>query len=222
MKIKSQSDFINLFLVALAESGFLISSFQFPDDFISIMSDRKYSELFSFFQNLSDLDFVPRLEELSHEGYIYFKQQDNKTGVIDVRKLISHPHFSSMMHFTQDSICKMQELIEEVNSTRELNDMLKREGITGTYRKDNSNGIYSLNEDDKIFTNGNIVEMMPNTYMVENSSFCIVGSFKDQRLQHMQVTYPFEFEYYMKNVITNILELNKVQEDSSGKQIRKN
>ena len=110
MKIKSQSEFIDLFLVALAESGFLISSFQFPDDFISIMSDRKYSDIFSFFQNLSDLDFVPRLEELSHEGYIYFKQQDNKTGVIDVRKLISHPHFSSMMHFTQDSICKMQEM----------------------------------------------------------------------------------------------------------------
>ena len=222
MKIQSQSEFINSFLVALAESGFLISSFQLPDDFISIMSDRKYSELFSFFQNSSDLDFVPRLKELSHEGYIYFKQQDNKTGVIDVRRLISHPNFSSMMHFNQDSICKMQELIEEVNTTHELNDMLKKEGATGIYRKDNSNGIYSLNEDDKIFTNGNIVEMMPNTYMVENSSFCIVESFKDQRLQHMQVTYPFEFEYYMKNVITSVLELNRVQEDSSGKQIRKN
>ncbi len=62
MKIQSQSEFINLFLVALAESGFLISSFQLPDDFISIMSDRKYSELFSFFQNSLDLDFVPRLK----------------------------------------------------------------------------------------------------------------------------------------------------------------
>lgn len=220
MKIQSQSEFINLFLVALAESGFLISSFQLPDDFISIMSDRKYSELFSFFQNSSDLDFVPRLKELSYEGYIYFKQ-DNKTGVINVRRLISHPNFSSMMHFHQDSICKMQELIEEVITTHELNDMLKKEGATGIYRKDNSNGIYSLNEEDKIFTNGNIVEMMPNTYMVENSSFCIVESFKDQRLQYMQVTYPFEFEYYMKNVITSILELNRVQEDSSGKQIGK-
>ncbi len=126
-----------------------------------------------------------------------------------------------MMHFHQDSICKMQELIEEVITTHELNDMLKKEGATGIYRKDNSNGIYSLNEEDKIFTNGNIVEMMPNTYMVENSSFCIVESFKDQRLQYMQVTYPFEFEYCMKNVITSILELNRVQEDSSGKQIGK-
>ena len=220
MKIKSQNEFIDLFLIALAESGFLISSFQLPDDFISIMSNRKYSEFFSFFQNLSDLDFVPRLKILSCEGYIDFKQQGNKNGIIDIRKLISHPN-SFMEHFNQDSIHKMQELIDEVNSTHQLNDMLKKEGATGTYRKDNSNGIYSLDEGDKIFTNGNLIEMMPNTYMVENSSFCIVESFKEQRLQHMQVTYPFEFEYYMKNVITNILELHRMQEDSSEQQRRK-
>ena len=119
MKIKSQNEFIDLFLIALAESGFLISSFQLPDDFISIMSNRKYSEFFSFFQNLSDLDFVPRLKILSREGYIDFKQQDNKNGIIDIRKLISHPN-SFMEHFNQDSIHKMQELIDEVNSTHQV------------------------------------------------------------------------------------------------------
>jgi len=70
MKINTKRKFITLLVSVMAKKGYMIETFDFEKDLITFLSFDKYSNLFYFFENISDFDFEDILKELQRDGLV--------------------------------------------------------------------------------------------------------------------------------------------------------
>ena len=211
MVLNSKGEFIDLYLAVRAKSGYLTFTQKYPDDFLPWISSGKYHHLFSFFHSKSDLDFLPYLKskyESSHSIEIVHRESTLE------ETIYVKPNFSSfsfsILCCNDSSLCsEMEELIFDMEKTKFLNSRLQRYSATGIYQITNPNGIYQLQEGEKLFVDGTIEDLGNEKYFIEYSLFNASLHCVDEKLRKMNVSSHYgENDGYVNQVIDRILSYN--------------
>lgn len=211
MVLNSKEEFMDLYLAVRAKSGYLTFTQKYPDDFLPWISSGKYQHLFSFFRSKSDLNFLPYLKskyESSHSIEIVHRESSLED-TIYVKPNFSSFSFS-ILCCNDSSLCsEMEDLIFDMEKTKFLNGRLQRYSATGIYQIVNPNGIYPLQEGEKLFVDGSIEDLGNQKYFIEHSLFTASLQFADEKLGEMKVSSCYrENDSYVDQIIDRILSYN--------------
>ena len=209
MVLNSKGEFIDLYLAVRAKSGYLTFTQKYPDDFLPWISSGKYHHLFSFFHSKSDLDFLPYLKskyESSHSIEIVHRESTLEDTIY------VKPNFSSfsILYCIDTSLCsEMEELIFDMEKTKFLNSRLQYYDATGIYQIANPNGIYQLQEGEKLFVDGFVEDLGNEKYFIEYSLFNVSLQFSNETLREMKVLSHYrENDSYVDQIIDRVLSYN--------------
>lgn len=211
MKIKSKKSFITLWLCSMADTGKLVGTYDFLKELLPVMSDGKYNDLFYFFNNLSDLDFSSELLEYQKRELVSLDFHEEGTTTIRLLHKFSYPVSGELMeNFDNLSIHFMGLLQKELDLTRFFEQNLPP-GVVGTYKLENPNGIYVMDNDMSIVTDGVVSQFgeQENTYLVQDAGFSVVRRYQDEELKEMHLKYPFDDQRYISNLMEKTVNLSK-------------
>lgn len=209
MKIKSSNDFINLFIITLAKEGYIISTYNFNKELLEFLTDRKYANLFSFFQELSDFNFNNILNLMEEEGLIELTPREDDNITIKICNKFLYPIAERLLSEYDESLyLNMKDLIKDINLTQKFQGKLPK-GATGTYKRGNPNNLYTISSDSRIITDGDLEELTDNKFLVQNASFTITETIKEDKVIRMDIILPFENDRYMDSVIDQVLNYDK-------------
>ncbi len=208
MKINTKRKFITLLVSVMAKKGYMIETFDFEKDLITFLSFDKYSNLFYFFENISDFDFEDILKELQRDGLVSVSFDTRKTRIELLHKMFYSVSDEILSSFDDESINLMEELLEEHSLSVSLNSELPN-NVQGIYRLTNPNRVYNLNNFHSIITDGVVCNVDTNktgAYLVQDAIFVFLQSFMDCGLVEMQVFHKFEDRRYIYNKAKEILK----------------
>lgn len=70
MKVNRKEKFIQLLLAVMARTGLIVETFDFEKELLVMMEDRRYADLFYFFETMDDINFTELLNQYREEGLI--------------------------------------------------------------------------------------------------------------------------------------------------------
>lgn len=208
MKINTKRKFITLLVSVMAKKGYMIETFDFEKDLITFLFFDKYSDLFYFFEDISDFDFEEILRELQRDGLISVSFDTRKTRIELLHKMFYNVSDEILSTFDKESIKLMEDMLEEYSLSVSLTSELPN-NVQGIYRLTNPNRVYNVNKSHSIITDGLVCKVdtdKTGAYLVQDATFVFLQSFMDSRLVEMQVFHKFNDRRYIYNKVKEILK----------------
>lgn len=209
MRITTKEDFIKLYLATAEKDGQIVSTHHFKEELLKMMYDRKYEDLFTFFNSIEDLNFERELIIFEKEGYLKWQKKEEKITIH-----LSHTFQYSIAcrilnQYDDHLIILMSQLLQELNLSSNLTNYFP-DKVSSTYRLTNPNTIYQINENMRIITDGNVNPIAPkNFYLVQDANFVVLQTFVEGQVSELNLSYSFDNPGYIFSIIQNILDLDK-------------
>lgn len=152
------------------------------------------------------LDYLKSKYESSHSIEIVHRESTLEDTIY------VKPNFSSfsILYCIDTSLCsEMEELIFDMEKTKFLNSRLQYYDATGIYQIANPNGIYQLQEGEKLFVDGFVEDLGNEKYFIEYSLFNVSLQFSNETLREMKVLSHYrENDSYVDQIIDRVLSYN--------------
>lgn len=209
MKINSKEKFIKLFVSTMARMGYLIETFDFEKDLLLAMNNRKYEDLFYFFDDVSDLDFSLILLEMQQNGLISISSGIRSVKISVLDKLFYKVSNEILRNYDESIINLMESLIKEIDLSKSLAEVLP-DGVQGIYRLTNPNGIYVMDSTHSIVTDGIVVnasEVKSGSVLVQSANFVIMQSYVENKLKGLELSYKFDDKRFILRIAKEIIDL---------------
>ncbi|MCM1052376.1 MAG: hypothetical protein NC483_00140 [Ruminococcus sp.] len=208
MEIRSKSQFIYLLIGAMTMTGDIVDNFDFEKDIFKVIDDRRFNDLFYFFRRRDDLDFTKELQELVAKDFIYCWVQEDNRIVIKLNNVMFQCEALKILKEYDEQIIQLMVLfLKEKSLSWSLSGALK-EGTLCKHSLVNPNGVFRIDNDMRIISNGVMKEIDDGLVLVENASFTVIERLKNGIVCSFELLHPFDNGRYIHRIAKNISELD--------------
>lgn len=208
MRINSKEKFITLMLSTMAQMGFMVETYDFEQEMLQMMSDRRYTDLFYFFESLDDLDFADFLEKYYREGLIELNFSIRTVTIRLLNRMFYPVADEELAKYDETTKKLMQNMLRELDLSKDLRDQVGRE-VKARYYLSNPNGLHDMKSTSSIVTDGSAINEMENetgTIVVQDATFLIIQDMVDSKLKEIKFFYKFEDKHFVYRVIKEVME----------------
>lgn len=223
MKVNRKEKFIKLLLAVMARTGLIVETFDFEKELLVMMEDRRYADLFYFFETMDDINFTELLNQYREEGLI-----DTTFTLREVTIRISNKMFynvsDQILYQFDDNLIKLMEmLLRELDLSRSLQQEVSVP-VMARYCLSNPNGMHTIKPVSSIVTDGDVRKAFAGStggIIVENATFLVIQDYIDKKLNDFQLFYKFEDKRFVLRLVREIIDFyrrimnntNRVEED---------
>ncbi len=221
MKINSKDKFIRLYIAVMAEMGYFVETFDFEKDMIKLMSNRKYEDLFYFFDDISDFDFSDILRNMHDSELIEVSESLRTTKITILDKMYNEEAERLLSKYDIGTINLVTEMIRELDLSKSINNEISS-AIESCYRLANPNGVYFMGDTHSIVTDGIVIkidEEKSGGYLVENATFVVIQNYFNNELKELQLYHKFEDKRRMLSIIKEIIDYQRKIRDAAKKSV---
>lgn len=223
MRVNRKEKFIKLLLAVMARTGLIVETFDFEKELLVMMEDRRYADLFYFFETMDDINFTELLNQYREEDLI-----DTSFTLREVTIRISNEMFykvsDQILHQFDDNLINLMEmLLRELDLSRGLQQEVATP-VMARYRLSNPNGMHTIKSISSIVTDGDVKKAFAGStggIIVENATFLVIQDYIDKKLNDFQLFYKFEDKRFVLRMVREIIDFyrrimdntNRVEED---------
>lgn len=211
MKINTKEKFINLLLATMAEMGLLVETYDFQKELLMMMSDRRYDDLFYFFEDMSDLDFTECLDKYSEERLIEVRYS-LRAVTISILNGMFYPVADQILEKYDKNIVKqMESMLRELDLSRCLQREVYSQGRV-RYLLSNPNGLHHIGVGSSVVTDGNVMKSFERDtggIIVQEATFLTIQEFDGEVLNSIDLYYKFEDKRFVFKLVKEILTYYK-------------